>query len=94
MNEKERNKVMEVQSGRDAENTNIVMYAKNGKIHQQWNLVYASDWKPEPTKGQWNREFGFRVDKDFHIVSALPRGRFMDFLGRNLVIKVQNGRRS
>jgi len=41
-----------------------------------------------------NKDFGLFVDRTFFIVSGLPTGRYMDFLGRNMVIKTQNGRRS
>jgi hypothetical protein len=71
------------------------MYKKNGKIHQQWDLVYTKDWKGEPTKGQWNREWGFKVDTDFHVISTLGKGRYLDYINnRNLLIKEQNGRKS
>jgi hypothetical protein len=29
------------------------------------------DWKGEPGTGEWNRDFGFKVNVDFHIVSNL-----------------------
>jgi len=70
------------------------MWNKHGKINQQWDLVYASDWKGEPGKGELNSDFGLYIERDFHIVSGLPTGKYLDFLGRNLVIKTQNGRRS
>jgi len=63
--------------------------------HQSWDLIYVKDWKGEPTKGQWNRDYGFIVDTDFHIVSQLGTGRYIDYLSNsNLLIKTQNGRRS
>jgi len=94
MNEKQTNKVADIQSGHDSENRDILMYNKHGKINQQWDLVYASDWKGEPGTGEMNTDFGLKVNRDFHIVSSLPKGRYIDFLGRNMVIKTQNGRRS
>jgi hypothetical protein len=86
---------MEIYGGVDAENRDIYMSAFNGKKHQQWDLIYAKDWKGEPTKGQWNREYGFIVDTDFYIISLLGQGKYIDYNGsRNLVIKTQNGRAS
>jgi hypothetical protein len=35
---------MDVSGGRDAENTNIIVYNKHGKINQQWDVVYADQW--------------------------------------------------
>jgi hypothetical protein len=86
---------MSVNGKIDAENRNIEMLDQiNGvEVSQTWDLIYAKDWKGEPTKGQWNRDWGFKVDTDFHIISRLGKGRYVDyFTGRNLVIKTQNGR--
>jgi hypothetical protein len=93
-NEKQQNKVADVQGAHDSENRNILMWNLNKGVHQQWDLIYAKDWVKEPTKGQLNKEFGLKVDTTFYIVSRLPKGRYLDFLGRNLVIKTQNGRRT
>jgi hypothetical protein len=58
-------------------------------------MIFVKNWKGEPTKGQWNRDWGFKVDTDFHIVSRLGKGRYIDyFSGRNLVVKTSNGRNS
>jgi hypothetical protein len=93
-NKKESNKAMEISGGVDAENRDILMSNFHGRIEQQWDLIYAKDWQGEPTKGQWNRDWGFKVDIDFHIVSHLGSGKYIDYLGRNLVLKTQNGRSS
>jgi len=44
--------------------------------------------------GQWDREFGFRVNKDFHIVSRLGSKRYVDLISNNVVIKTPNGFKS
>jgi len=62
------NKVADVQSGLDNENRNVLVWAKHGKINQQWDIVYVADWK-EPKKGEMNTDFGFKVDTDFYIES-------------------------
>jgi hypothetical protein len=86
---------MEIYGGVDAENRDIYMSNFNGKIEQQWDLIYTKDWKGEPKTGEWNRDWGFIVNKDFHIVSLLGEGRYIDYAtGRNLVIKTPNGRKS
>jgi hypothetical protein len=68
---KDRNKVMDITNAVDAENRDIIMYKNNGGKHQQWDLIYAKDWKGEPTTGEWNREYGLKVNIDFHIISTL-----------------------
>jgi hypothetical protein len=90
-------KVMSVQGKIDAENRQIEMVDQvNGnEWYQRWELIYVKDWKGEPTKGQWNRDWGFKVDTDFHIISMMGKGRYVDYINnRNLIIKTQNGRRS
>jgi hypothetical protein len=94
-NQKESNKVADVQSALDSENRQILMASFHGKLNQQWDLVYTKDWKGEPKKGEYNPDFGLYVEKDFHVVSAMGSGRYIDFFdGRNLVIKTQNARRT
>jgi hypothetical protein len=86
------NKVMDVSGNKDAENQNIHMWRRHGGLNQQWDVVYADQWKGEPTKGQLNKEYGMYVERSFHIVSHLGRKRFLDLIGRNFVIKTRNGR--
>jgi hypothetical protein len=93
-NEKDNTKIASVQNAEDVENKYIYMKKREGKQHQQWDLIYQKDWVEEPGKGKMNRDFGLRVDTDFHIVSGLGRGRYIDYVTRNLVIKTQNGRAS
>jgi len=67
----ERGKVVHVQGNVDAENRNIEARPKDGKINQQWDIVYADEWKGEPGKGELNEKFGLYVERDFHVVSQL-----------------------
>jgi hypothetical protein len=85
---------MDVSGGVDAENRDIYMWKFQGGKQQQWDLIYTKDWKGEPTKGQWNRDWGFKVDTDFHIISTLGKGRYIDYVSRDLLLKTQNGRTS
>ena len=88
-------KVMDVSGGADTENRNIIMYTKHGKINQQWDLVYADEWKGEPGKGELNEKFGLYVERPFYIVSALSSGRYLDLINNaNFAIKTRNGRSS
>jgi hypothetical protein len=86
-------KVMDVSGGVDAENRNIIMYNKHGKINQQWDIIYADEYPEEPKKGELNKDFGLYVERPFYIVSALPDHRYLDLINnRNMVIKTPNGR--
>ena len=87
------NKVADVQSGLDNENRNVLIWNKHGKINQQWEIVYVSDWS-EPKKGEMNKDFGLKVDTDFFIESQMPEKRYIDIIGRNLVIKTRNNRKT
>jgi len=94
LNDKMRNKAMDVQGAYDAENRNILMWNRHNGLNQQWDIVYVKDMPEEPKKGELNKDFNFKVDTDFHVVTKMASGRYLDFLGRNLVIKTPNGRRS
>jgi hypothetical protein len=88
-------KVADVSGGVDAENRNIIMHGKHGKINQQWEIVYVDEWDGEPTKGEWSPDFGMFVERDFHIVSQLKSNKYLDIPdNRNFVIKTRNGRKT
>jgi hypothetical protein len=91
----EKGKVLDVSGNIDAEQRNIEVQNKNGKISQQWDLVYADEWKGEPGPGEMNEDFGLLVDRTFYIVSKLSSGRYLDLIDvRNFAIKIRNGRKS
>jgi hypothetical protein len=91
----ERKKVFDVQGGIDDENRNIIAYKRHGKVNQQFDVVYADQWKGEPTKGQLNKDFGLYVDRTFFVISRMSGGRYLDLINnRNMVIKTRNGRRT
>jgi hypothetical protein len=90
----EKGKAMDVQGGSDTENRNILMWNKHNGKNQQWDIVYVKDMPAEPKKGELNTAFGFYVERPFYIQSKLPSGRFIDLVGRDLVIKTRNGRSS
>jgi hypothetical protein len=88
----EKGKVLHVQGNVDAENRNIEAQNKNNGINQQWDIVYADEWKGEPGKGELNEKFGIYVERDFHVVSQLPENRLLDLMGtRNMIIKTDVG---
>ena len=47
-------KVMDVSGNSDTENRSIIMYKKHGGLNQQWDIVYADEWKGDPGKGELN----------------------------------------
>ena len=92
---KDKNKYLNVQGSADHEGRHIQCNeAKNGKMHQQWDIVYVDQWKGEPTKGELNEEYGLYVEKPFHVISALDSGRYLEVINnRNLVIKTRNAQK-
>jgi hypothetical protein len=68
----EKGRVMDVQSGLDQENRNIIAHPLHRKINQQWDIIYADEWKGPPKKGELNEDFGLYVERDFYVVSQLP----------------------
>jgi len=89
----EKGKVLDIHGNVDAENRNIIVWTKHGRINQQWDIIYADEYPKEPVKGELNTEFGLYVERDFYIVSQLSSNRYLDLINnRNMVIKTKNGR--
>jgi hypothetical protein len=89
----EKGKVLDVHGGRDDEGRNLIVWRKHGKINQQWDIVYADEWKGEPVKGELNEKFGLYVERPFYIVSQMKSNRYLDLINnRNFVIKTPNAR--
>jgi hypothetical protein len=88
------NKVMWVQGDADEENRQIYVDTRKNKTSQQWDIIYADQWKRDPRKGELNKRFGLYVERDFYIISRMRTGRYLDALNRNFVIKTRNGRSS
>ena len=88
-------RVFDVQGGVDGENKNLIVQQAHGRMNQQWDIVYADEWKGEPGKGDLNEKFGLYVERDFYVVSELPQHRYLDLINnRNMVIKIPNGRKT
>jgi len=86
---------MEVSGGLDNENQNLIVANRNGKVNQQWKVVYADEYQREPIKGELNKKFGLYVERDFYVVSAMTDHRYLDLINnRNMVIKTPNGRKT
>jgi hypothetical protein len=86
---------MDVQGGVDADNRNILAWKKHGRVNQQFDIIYADQWKRDPKKGELNKQFGLYVERTFSIVSHMGSKRYLDIVNnRNIVIKIRNGRRT
>jgi hypothetical protein len=86
----ERGKVVEVQGNVDSEGRNIVVGKKHNNRNQKWDVVYVKEMPAELKKGDMNTEFGLKVDSDFHIVTKMQSGRYVDLIGNKLVLKTSN----
>jgi hypothetical protein len=61
----EKGKVMDVHGGVDAENRQMIVWNKHGKLNQQFDLIYVDEYEGEPGKGELNEEFGLYVERPF-----------------------------
>jgi len=71
---------MEVYQNKDLEKQQIRLNRRNNKLYQQWDIIYVNDFKGEPKKGELNEDYGFYVERPFHIISQLPRRRYVQRL--------------
>jgi hypothetical protein len=89
---------MEVYQNQDNEGQYIYMNKRTGKLNQLWDVVYVDSFKGEPKKGELNEDFGFYVERPFHIVSMLPRRRYLQRVdptsSQEIVIKQPNSYKS
>lgn len=85
---------MEVVGNVDTENRNIGVNPQNNNgLNQQWDIIYADEWKGEPGKGELNEEFGLYVERPFYVVSELSSKKYLDLINnRNFALKTPNGR--
>jgi membrane carboxypeptidase/penicillin-binding protein PbpC len=91
----EKGKVMWVQGDIDTEQRYIYTQNRKNHVSQQWDIIYADEWKRDPRKGELNKRFGLYVDRDFYVVSRMRTGKYLDLIDtRKFVIKTRNGRKS
>jgi type IV secretory pathway VirD2 relaxase len=91
----EKGKVLEVTGNVDTENRNIGVNKQQNGLWQQWDIVYADEWKGEPGKGELNEDFGLYVERDFYVVSEMKSNKYLDLINnRNFVLKTANGRKT
>jgi hypothetical protein len=82
---------MTVAGDRDRENNNIEVQNNLQKLGQTWDIVYADEMPDDPKQGEMAKDWGMKVDTSFYVTSNLPSGRYLDIVGRNMVIKTRNG---
>jgi hypothetical protein len=91
----ERGKVMWVQGDADVEQRYIYSKTRKNHVSQQWDIIYADQWKRDPIKGELNKRFGLYVERDFHVVSRMSKHRYLDLLpNRRFYLKTRNGRKT
>jgi hypothetical protein len=83
---------MDVSNYQDKEGRRVGFYRRHNKSNQQFDIVYADEWKADPKKGELNTDFNMIVEEPFYCVSGLASGKYLDLIGRNMVIKTRNGR--
>jgi len=45
---------------------------------QKWKVIYQDELEPPLKKGDMHKGFGFRLDTDFYVISAMASRRFLD----------------
>jgi hypothetical protein len=83
----EKGKVLDVAGHRDKQHNNIGAYRLHNGLNQQFDLIYADEMPDPPRRGELNTDFNLFVERPFYVKSGLPRGRYLDIIGRNMVIK-------
>jgi hypothetical protein len=68
--------------------------SKTRNLLSLWDVVYVKNWPKDLKKGDFNRDFGFKILTDFYIVSHMRSHRYIDLVGNDLVLKTANGRNS
>lgn len=87
----EKGQVLDVQKGEDSEGSSLVVANASEAISQRFELLYVDNDKPEPKKGEFNKDFGLYVDRPFQVVSKMGDGRYLDIIGSSVALKTRNG---
>jgi hypothetical protein len=82
---------MTITNDNDRENSNIIITPNKGNLGQTWDIIYADEMPDDPKQGEMAKDWGMKVDTSFYVTSNLPSGRYLDIVGRNMVIKTRNG---
>jgi hypothetical protein len=88
-----RGTVVDVQAANDSENANVWNYSVNRTPAQRWAVRYLDEYR-DPVKGEVGPGWGFKIDTDFYIISAMASRRYLDLVGTSAVVKTPNARTS
>jgi hypothetical protein len=83
------NKVVTVSGCKDEEGTSVSVLRRNSKWAncQSWTIIYTDKAKEVATKGE-SKDFGFKINEPFFLVSRLPMHRVAESVsGSNIVLK-------
>jgi hypothetical protein len=61
---------MWVQGDIDAEQRYIYTQNRKNHVSQQWDIIYKDQWKYYK-KGDFHKDFGLYIERDFYIVSRM-----------------------
>jgi hypothetical protein len=58
----------------------------------KWDVTYVKEYEAEQlSKGDYNPDWGFKIETDFHIVSRMGSRKYVDLISNNVVLKRPNG---
>jgi hypothetical protein len=86
-------KALDVYEGIEFEGQNVIFWDKHSGENQKWRVVYADKAPSLPPKtGEFVSDWGFKHNKDFYIISAMPSRRYLSVIdSHKIVIKTSNG---
>jgi nitrous oxidase accessory protein NosD len=86
---------MEVARAGDGQNVFVQHTARNSN-NQKFTIKYVDNTTVDRkySKGELNKEFGFKTGIPFSIYTQMPCGKVIDIVGNNLVVKRKNGFKS
>jgi hypothetical protein len=92
----ERGKVVEVNGSVDTENSYCMSTTRHSHGNpkgqgpsQHWTIKYIDELEAPLKKGDFNKDYGFYIERDFYIVSAMAGRRYLDNLSNKPVIKTR-----
>lgn len=83
-------KILDFDSKKEMENQLIKFSTESKLCSQKWNIIYIDDLPKSLKTGELNTQWGFRINTDFYIQTALASRRIADNIGNNLILKTRN----
>jgi hypothetical protein len=86
---------MEVARDGDGQNVFVQHHAKNTK-NQKFTIKYVDNTTVDRkySKGELNKEFGFKVGMPFSIYTRMGCNKVIEIIGNTLVVKRKNGKKT